>query len=82
MPIVFRAFAGSTVVDLSSDCCGTCNNFYHRSYRAGGCKCEHIEGELSIDTIKCDHWVVKPMYASELKKVIDKVVLCPNVTDV
>ena len=75
MPITFKALAGATLIEMSTDCCGTCDNFYHRSYLAGGCKCKHEPGELSINHKKCEHWKIKPMFASEVQKEKDKVKL-------
>lgn len=70
MPITFTVAAGATPVVFSTGCCGTCGEFYHRSYLAGGCREEHKTGEISISTDKCTFWTLKDKYRSAVEHEI------------
>lgn len=64
MPVIFEACdenGGNTVI-LSTDCCGTCEEFSHRSMRSGVCSMENKKGEISIDTPHCCAWILKTKY--------------------
>ena len=75
MPITFTVIAGGTPVVFSTDLCGTCASFWHRSFLAGGCSEHHKTGEISINTKKCDNWKLKESYRQEVESEINKVKL-------
>lgn len=75
MPITFTILAGATPIVFSTGCCGTCDEFYHRSYLAGGCRAKHRDGELSVTKPHCEHWKLKDMYKSAVQHEIEKVKL-------
>lgn len=75
MPVTFEVIGDSSSVILSTDCCGSCDEFWHRSLRAGGCREERKTGELSVSTDKCIFWKLKDKYKSAVEHEIEKVKL-------
>lgn len=52
----------TTTLTFSTEHCGTCTNFFHRSFRAGGCKIKMGEGEIGYDHQKCKRWELKETF--------------------
>lgn len=75
MPITFTVIAGGTPVLFSTDLCGTCEYFWHRSFLVGGCNKRNKEGEISVGAHKCDNWKLKESYRQEVEREINKVKL-------
>ncbi len=47
---------------FSTLCCGTCAEFYHRSFLAGGCAIGKIAGEIGYNHPKCESWRLKDKF--------------------
>lgn len=70
MPITFEVCGDNISAIFSTDRCGTCDKFWHRGLRAGGCRIENKKGEISIDTPKCIAYVLKDKYRSAVEHEI------------
>ena len=73
MPVTFEVLSSDkkTSYILSTDRCGTCEEFWHRSNRAGGCGMDNKKGEISIDEPKCCAWSLKTKYERAVKHETD-----------
>lgn len=69
MPVTFEILSSDekTSCIISTDHCGTCDEFWHRSIRAGGCRIDNKKGEISIDEPKCCAWILKSKYKSAVE---------------